>query len=103
MIDGDVNQFVDNLYYGTEMYFRYKGVTYFIEGWMDEDKNHMLFLDDYLNTLGLNNSDNPSEYKYIWEYKSKDSSECVNAFLNAPLFDGKTFMDVENEITWTDE
>ena len=70
---------------------------------MDEDKNHMLFLDDYLNTLGLNNSDEGSENKYIWKYKSTDSSECVNAFLNAPLFDGKTFMEVENEITWTDE
>ena len=84
------------------MYFRYKGITYFIEGWVNENKEHLLFLDDYYDVLGLNN-DNSSEPVFVWKYKSKDSSECVQAFLNAPLFDGKTFMEVESEITWTDE
>ena len=104
MIDGDVNEFVDNLYYGTEMFFKYKDVTYFIEGWVDENNDHLLFLDDYYNALGLNEHGHNSEKcVYAWKYKSKDSSECVQAFLKAPLFDGKTFWEVENEITWTDE
>ena len=40
--------------------------------------------------------------KYIWEHSSSDSSDCVQAFLDAPLWDGKKFYDVEKEIAWAD-
>lgn len=46
--------------------------------------------------------ENPECNKYIWEYSSTDSNECVQAFLDAPLWDGKKFYDVESEITWAD-
>lgn len=36
MIDGNVNEFVDNLYYGSEMYFIFKGKKYFIRGWVKD-------------------------------------------------------------------
>ena len=32
MIDGNVNEFVDNLYYGAEMYFIFEDKKYFIQG-----------------------------------------------------------------------
>ena len=41
MIDGNVSEFVDNLYYGSEMYFVYSGKKYFIQGWV-KDSIHYL-------------------------------------------------------------
>ena len=32
MLNGDVNEFVDGLYYGDERVFLYKGQKYFIQG-----------------------------------------------------------------------
>lgn len=99
MISGNTIEFVDNLYYGSEMYFMYKNKRYFIQGWV-EDSIHYLVLDyDYENS---DTPDNHSFSGYLWEYKSSDTSECVKAFLDAPLWDTKTFYDVENEITWMD-
>ena len=43
MIDGNVNEFVDNLFYGSEMYFIFRGKKYFIQGWV-EDTVHYLVL-----------------------------------------------------------
>lgn len=100
MIDGNVNEFVDNLYYGSEMYFIYNNKKYFIQGWV-RDSIHYLVLDYDYETEPYD-PNNPDCNKYIWEYASPNSSECVQAFLDAPLWDDKTFYDVENEITWTD-
>ena len=99
MINGNVSEFVDNLYYGSEMYFFFRGKKYFIQGWV-EDSIHYLVLD-----YGFEGDDVPKDYVfngYIWEHKSLDSGECVQAFLNAPIWDGKTFYEVEKEMTWTD-
>ena len=102
MIDGDVNEFVDGLYYGDEMYFIFRGRKYFIQGWV-EGSLHYLVLDyDYETEPFDPKKSEGNKYKYIWEYSSTDSNECVQAFLNAPLWDGKKFYDVESEITWAD-
>ena len=100
MIDGNVTEFVDNLYYGSEMYFIFRGKKYFIQGWV-EDSVHYLVLDyDYESEVF--ESENPNCNKYIWEYSSINPAECVQAFLDAPLWDGKKFYDVEGEMTWAD-
>ncbi len=99
MINGNTSEFVDNLYYGSEMYFMYKNKRYFIQGWV-EDSIHYLVLDyDYEN---MDTSDNHAFSGYLWEHKSSDTNECVQAFLDAPLWDNKTFYEVESEITWMD-
>ncbi|MDO5308120.1 MAG: hypothetical protein Q4G03_01285 [Planctomycetia bacterium] len=33
MLNGNVKEFVDNLYYGAEMYYIYREKKYFIQGW----------------------------------------------------------------------
>jgi len=33
MINGDYNEFLDRLNYGDELWIKYKGVVYFIQGW----------------------------------------------------------------------
>ena len=88
MIDGNIRDFINNLYYGSAMFFEFDGKKYFIQGWYHEGM-HNLVVDYAANSTG-----------YIWKYSSKDSSECVENFLNARLWNGKKFHDVENEITW---
>ena len=89
-----------NLYYGSEMYFIFKGKKYFIQGWM-KDSIHYLAL-DYDYETEMFDPSSPECNKYIWEHSSSDSSDCVQAFLDAPLWDGKKIYDVEKDITWAD-
>ena len=100
MINGNTNDFVDNLYYGTEMYFIYNKRKYFIQGWVN-DALHYLVLDYDYEAERYDHQD-PKCNQPIWEYSSEDAKECVKAFLEAPLWDGKTFFDVEKEIIWSD-
>ncbi|MCR5670590.1 MAG: hypothetical protein K6G10_06255 [Butyrivibrio sp.] len=99
MINGNVKEFVDNLYYGSEMYFIFHDKRYFIQGWI-ENSVHYLVLDYSYEGIDL-----PKNYAfegYIWEHKSTESGECVQAFLDAPIWNGKTFYEVEKEMTWID-
>ena len=99
MINGNVNEFVDNLYYGSEMYFIFRDKKYFIQGWFDAPM-HYLVLEHYYDknlSTELENFDG-----YICEHKSTDANECVHAFLEAPLWNGKTFYQVEKDIMWID-
>ena len=92
MINGDVNEFVDGLYYGDERIFLYNGQKFFIEGLTINGKNHLM-LDRW----------EPESEGYIWEGESECGSYCVEDFLAAPIFDGKTFWEVEQEIEWVDD
>lgn len=91
MIDGDVNEFVDKLHYGVDLYIRYKNELYFFQGW-DKDGVHTFCV-----TL-----EKPPYYKYIFRLSNKSRMECVNSFLKAKIWGGKTFYDVEKEMTWVD-
>ena len=44
----------------------------------------------------------PSE-KDIWECDASTMEECLNAFLDARIFDGKTFWEVESGVEWVDD
>ena len=45
----------------------------------------------------------PSKEDYIWEYNGNSISEGQEAFQNAPIFNGKTFGEVEKDIEWTED
>lgn len=100
MVNGNTSEFVDNLYYGAEMYFTYNNRAYFIQGWV-KDGLHYLVLDYNYEADSYEPKDSASSHP-LWEYSSEDSSECVQAFLDAPLWDGKNFYEVEKDIVWTD-
>ena len=100
MVNGNIKEFVDNLNYGAEMYFIFQEKKYFIQGWVEDDVHYLVL--DYDYETEVFNLGNPEFNKYIWKCSSADSGECVQAFLDAPLWDGKKFYDVEAEITWTD-
>ena len=94
MINGKVSDFVDQLYYGQELVFLYQGKKYFIQGWWSDDRT--------IATLVLEEMNNQPFIGYLWEYHADEMNKCVNAFLAVPLWDGKTFLQIENDVTWAD-
>ena len=99
MINGNVNEFVDNLYYGSEMYFIFRETKYFIQGWYEKPLHYLVLDYDFDDKDVLENYEFEG---YVWECRSEDPNECVRAFLEAPLWDGKVFYDVEKEMIWTE-
>lgn len=93
MINGNANDFVDRIYSCQDTIFVYKNIKYWFQGYMpDVDIVHMEIFQYQ-----------PSCEEVIWEYNSNTIEECHQAFLNAPIFDGKTFWEVESDIEWVDD
>ncbi len=90
MRGGNVNKFVDDLYYGFEQVFLYRGKKYFIQGLTIDEKPYLL-LDRW----------NPPADDYIWKKAGKDSFP-VNDFLEARIWDGRNFWEAQDEMEWID-
>lgn len=96
MINTDMNQFMDCLSYGGEIDILYKGSKYLIEGYCTEDKIYHLFVYKY-------EENGKTEDEMIYEIESTNSvKECADQFLEAKIWDGKCFWEVEKEMEWVD-
>ena len=91
MKNGNVNEFVDQLYYGAELLFVHNGQKFFIQGQCA----------DNVYTLYLERITPPAE-DYIWTKSNSAGKYSVDDFLSAPIWDGKTFWEVESEMEWVD-
>lgn len=90
MINGEITEFVDKLYYGEELLFEYDGKEYFLQGWKNpSDATMVLDIQD----------DKPFE-DYLWKSIRPSIRECAEEFLNSKLWGGKTFMEIQREVTW---
>lgn len=89
MKNGDVREFVDHIYYGDELWFLYQGKKYFLEGWSTGGS-----LDLYLYEMTDNGK------TYTW--KGSSAHYPVDTFLEAKIWDGKSFWDIEQDIEWVD-
>lgn len=96
MIDGNVTQFIESLFF-EDAYILYEGKKYFINGCCcNFDENH-----EIVNVkLEVYNLD---EGRTVFSVIKPTQTECVTAFEDAPIFNGKTFWDVEQEIQWVDD
>ena len=92
MINGNVNEFIEGLYWGDERIFLYNGQKFFIQGYL-KDEALTLFLDRWI----------PPADDYIWNKAGDRNNYPVEDFLNAKIFDGKSFWEVEQEIEWVDD
>lgn len=84
-------EFIDDLLTmgGPEKEFQFHGKTYMLETYFD--------LTDAMNEMVIfecSDSDNP----YIFRCKRRSLSECVEAFEQAKIFDGKNIYEAEREI-----
>ena len=75
MINGDVNDFIDGLYYGDERFFIFKGSKYFLQGYYVEGKP---MLELYVLK--------PADSNFEWRAISENESYPVPEFENAHLF-----------------
>ena len=88
--NGDVREFVDHIHYGDELWFLYEGKKYFLEGWTNNGS-----LDLCLYEMTDNGE------KHTW--KGNTTHYPVEAFLEAKIWNGKSFWDAEQDIEWVDD
>lgn len=93
MINGSINDFIEKLNYGDEVIFIYEGMKYFIQGYKNNDGRFTLYLDRW----------EPPSNDYIWIGVGTDIDYPVSEFLTSPIWNGKTFMNIESDVEWVDE
>lgn len=91
MINGNPNEFIDTIYTCQDIVFVHNKIKYWFQGYVIDGKVHMEVFQC-----------EPVAEKYIWEYNGKSLSEGQEEFQKAPIFNGKTFWQVEQEIEWVD-
>ena len=95
MINGNVNEFLDELTY-EDHYVLYKGKKYFFNGCQCQfDSNHKVIS----ATIGVYNF---SDNKELASFTENSIVACIDALSSAKLFDGKSFWDVEAKMEWID-
>lgn len=93
MIGGNSNEFVDRIYSCQDTIFVYKGIKYWFQGYMPDVNIVHMEVSQY----------QPPREEYVWTYDGATIEACLQAFLAAPIFGGKTFWDAERDIEWVDD
>ena len=96
MIDGNAPEFIDKLYY-EDHYVVYNGKKYFFNGCQSK-KN----ADGKVVSVRLEVYDISSDTT-VFSVTKPSATECVEAFEEAPIWDGKSFWDIESQMQWVDE
>lgn len=92
MINGSIDEFMEKLRGGEEVIYVYNGKKYFSQGYINDDGKYRFELQQW-----------EPEAKILWEIVGKSNQDSLDAFLKEPLFDGKTFLEIESEAEWVDE
>ncbi len=93
MLNGDINDFLDDMAYGYELVFVFRGKKFFLEGMSNEERK----LTYYMWTI------EPPADDYSLILVGGEHNYPLEEFLALKIWDGKTFMEVENEIEWVDD
>ena len=94
MEGGRVNDFIDAFSYQSVAVV-YKGEKYFSDGiTMRDDNKYSFFI--------IKVDDNGGFLSDVYEYEGDSITDCIIAFENATIWNGKSFYEVESEMTWVD-
>lgn len=108
MINANLSQFLDNGWFSEATLF-YNGYIYWCEGCWDNTKEKPMHFFVYkiparnIDNLYFERLDTNEPFEYIFETWGKCEDDVKEEFLNAKIFDGKTFWEVEKELAWLDE
>lgn len=110
MINGDINQFLDTGWY-SEATLYYNGNIYWLEAQTTSKDGETKFFVDVWAVQNENNeyfhsileSDGSLKWTRVFEISSLDQDWLKRQFLEAPVFEGKTFWQVEKELAWLEE
>lgn len=94
MINGNANKFIESIYNCQDIAFVYKNEKYWFQGHTVSDGIWAVHMECY-------KVDSPCN-EYVWQYNGNSLSEGQVDFQTAPIFDGKTFWDIEKDIEWLD-
>ena len=83
-----LNEFMDDMYHNPEKEISYCGKRYMVTGYVDETCE--------LYTLEVYTIE--KDCKELFKHTSKVRYECVEAFENAKIFEGKTIYEAEENI-----
>ncbi len=92
MINGNPNRFLEVIASGQDITYKFRGEIYWYQGYNKGDKFRM----EIYKYIPL------QERELTWECEKGSYIDCYNEFVEAPIFDGKTFWEVEQEIEWGD-
>lgn len=90
MIGGNPNDSLDRIYSCQDTIYIYKGIKYWFQGYMPDPNTVHMEIIQY----------QPANNQEIWSYDAITIEQCVQAFIDAPLFHGKTFWDAEGSVKY---
>lgn len=96
MINGNPGDFLDHVYSGQDTIFAYNSIKYWCQGYAD-DSGGAWRIEIFQYQPPANDD------SWFWECSAATVDLCYEAFLNAKIFNGKTFWEAESEIEWLDE
>lgn len=111
MINANLSQFLDTGWF-SEATIYYKGYTYWCEGGFDKSMNNKFHffvykyravVFDEIYTKRLIENDDVVDYSTVLDIYGDSEQEVKEIFLNAKIWDGKSFWEVEKELAWYDE
>ena len=93
MHDGNVNDFLDHATY-EEVAVRYKGEKYFFYGIVyNKSTQNYSFVVERCH-------DDGSFSAVIYDRTAPTIEQCMSDFLQTPIIEGKTFWELEKDMTW---
>ena len=110
MINGSLEQFLDTGWFSEATVF-YNGYLYWCEAVFDETtRKNTFFVDRWRAENESNewyhsilNKDGKLEYERVYEDSDVDIEQIKKRFLEANIWDGKTFWEAESDIFWLDD
>lgn len=93
MKNGDINDFLERITWGDELVFMYRGKKYFLEGLPDDNGVLITYLWVF---------EPPAYGGYTWVGKGDKKNYPAEEFLRQKLWDGRTFMEAQEEMEWVD-
>lgn len=89
MKDMTLDEFMNKVYYGDEIEFKFGKYTYFIQ-WYKKDGKYILTVDYWEKADGTE-----PPHDYILNVKCDSPEECVKIFKHSDIFNGKNIYQVE--------
>lgn len=93
-----MQQFYEDLYYGADIFFKLREYFYKIGAGIDSDTGCFSI---YLEKSDADPDDSNAKetfYEVLFDEEDTDCEKLIERFLNAPLFDGKSFYEVEQDV-----
>lgn len=96
MRDGNVNDFLDHAAY-EEVAVEYNGYKYFFYG-LRRDEETGLFT--FVVERYTMDSPEGTFVGTVYDKTASTKAECMEQFFQTPIIDGKTFWELEKDMTW---